>query len=185
MGTWLSPRLRLGDATPRQFFLDAIVHYIVCERRLISCIAYFLTFLHKVCNRQISMTFRCWTMTLFSRSCHGPVDANVHCFGSFQLFIDIHDKSSYPWRFKCIDTTMHQVQLLSSDPRTGHMTSACMTSSQATKTWTSITPHRIEVEPWKRCHCVCLIKTHRLISNMTYVGHLSGQVIWLEIKSKF
>ena len=74
-------------------------------------------------------------------------------------------------------TAMNQVQLLNGDSRAGHMTLSCMTSSQVTKTFSSITPHRIEVETWARCHCVCLVKTHRSICNMTYLGHLSGQVI--------
>ena len=30
--------------------------------------------------------------------------------------------------------------------------------------------------PSARCHCVCFVMTHRLISNMTYLGHSSGQV---------
>ena len=56
-------------------------------------------------------------------------------------------------------------------PHPGHMTSSSMMSSQVTKTFRSITSHRIEVEPWTRCHCVCLAKTHLLIFNMTYLGH--------------
>ena len=59
-------------------------------------------------------------------------------------------------------TAMNQIQPLSGDLCTGHMTSSCMTSSQVTKTFTSITPHRIEIEPWARCHCVFLVKTHRM-----------------------
>ena len=69
--------------------------------------------------------------------------------------------------------------------RSGHMTLSCMTSSQVTKTFRSVTPHRIEVEPRARCLCVCLVETHRLICNMTYLGHLSGQVIWPGVRSIF
>ena len=76
--------------------------------------------------------------------------------------------------------TMNQVQLLNGDPHLGHMT-----SSQVTKTFTPITSHRIEIEPWARCLCVCIVKTHRLICNMTCLGHLSGQVIWLYPRSIF
>ena len=60
-----------------------------------------------------------------------------------------------------------------------------MTSSQITKTFTSITYHRIELEPRARCHCVWLVKTHRLTCYMTYLGHLSDQVIWPDPRSNF
>ena len=93
-----------GDATPpptpQTVFLGCTLHF--CDRHLIFCIACFLTFLHKVCKLQGPMTFNCLTMTLFSRSCHDPFDANAYCCGSFQLFFDIHDKCSYPWRLKCM-----------------------------------------------------------------------------------
>ena len=79
---------------------------------------------------------------------------------------------------------MNQLQLLAGDPRTGSLCIG-MTSSQVTKTFTSMTPHRIEIEPWSRYHCVCLVKTHRLTCNMTYLDHLSGQVIWPELWSNF
>ena len=58
-------------------------------------------------------------------------------------------------------------------PRLGHMT-----SSQVTKKFISITPNRKEVRPWARCHCAYLVKAHRLICIMTYLGHPSAQVIW-------
>ena len=83
---------------PREFFLAAC--YIFCDRRLISCIAYFLTFLHNVYKWQVSITFRYRVMTLFSRSCHGLFDANAHCCGSFDCFstsvinLAIHDDSN-------------------------------------------------------------------------------------------
>ena len=50
---------------------------------------------------------------------------------------------------------------------------------------TSIPPHRIEVEPWARCHCVCLVMINRLLCNMTYLVHSSGQVIWPDRRSHF
>ena len=118
-------------------------------------------------------------MTLFSRSCHDPFNADVHCCESFQLFFDIHDKSCYQWRFKC-NSEINQVQLLAGHPITGHMT-----SSQVTKIFTSITPHRIGLQPWEMCHCVCLVKTHRMMCNMIYLGHSSGQVIWPDLRSNF
>ena len=81
---------------------------------------------------------------------------------------------------------MNQVQLLASDPvQVIWRHDVTTTSSQVNKTFTSITPHRISVEPWSRCHCVCLVKTHRLICNMTYLGRLSGQVIWPYLRLNF
>ena len=46
------------------------------------------------------------------------------------------------------------------------------------KRFASITPHRIYLEPRVRCHCVCLLMMHRLICNMTYLGHSLGQLFW-------
>ena len=123
-------------------------------------------------------------MTLPSMSYHDPVNANVLCCDYFFLFFDTHDKTSYPWRFKC-NSAMDQVQLLAGDPRTGHMTSSYITTWQATKTLTSITPDRIELEPCARCHCVCLVTTHRLIWTMTYLGHSSCQVVWTDLRPNF
>ena len=58
------------------------------------------------------------------------------------------NKNPHPWwRFKC-NSAMNQVQLLAGNPRTGHMTSSYMASSQVTKTFTSITSHRTDIEPW-------------------------------------
>ena len=167
---------------PRQFFLDAC--YICCDRGLIFCSYFFSTFLHKVCKWQLSMTFGCWSMILFSRLCNDPFNATAHCCGSFQLYFDTYDKSSYLWRFNCKSAAI-QMQLLVGDPRTGHMTSLYMTSLQVTKTFTSITPHRIKVEPWARYHCVCTVKRHRLTSNMTYPVHSSGQAIWPDLRLNF
>ena len=84
-----------------------------------------------------------------------------------------------------MDTSMIQAQPLNGDLHTGHMTSSCMTSLQVTKTFTSITLHRMEIEPLARCHCVCLFKTHRMICNMTYLGTVPGQVIWPDLRSNF
>ena len=83
-----------GDATPFPQSFSWLHATFFCDRRLMFCIAYFLTFLHKVCKWQVSMTFRCRAMTLFSRSYHGPFDANAHCCGSFWLFFNICDESS-------------------------------------------------------------------------------------------
>ena len=126
---------------------------------------------------------RCWAMTLFSRSCYGPFDANAHCCGSFQLFFDIHDKSSYPWRFKYIQQwikysrwTVTSVQVIWRHHVWCH---------HKPRKHLSITPRRVEIEPWAGCHCVCLVKTHRMIWNIIYLERLSGQVIWPGIRSDF
>ena len=50
-------------------------------------------------------------MTLFSMSCHNPVHANVPCCEYFHFISNIHDKSSFLWRFKCY-SAMNQVQQL-------------------------------------------------------------------------
>ena len=84
-----------------------------------------------------------------------------------------------------MDTAMNQVQQLNGDLHTGHMPSSCMTLSQVIRTFTSTTLDRIETEPWATCHCVCLIKTRRMICNMTYLGHLLGQVILPDLRSNF
>ena len=64
--------------------------------------------------------------------------------------------------------------------RTGHMT-----SSQVTKTFTSITSRIIKIKPWAKCHYVCFEETYRLICNMTHLGHSSGQIIWPGPRSDF
>ena len=65
---------------------------------------------------------------------------------------------------------MNQVHLLTGDPRTGRLMSLWMTSSQVTKTFTSITLDRIELEPCARCRCICPAMMKLLISYMTCVG---------------
>ena len=114
------------------------------------------------------MTFCCWATNLFSRSCHDLVIQMFPVVNISTRFAESMINLSYPWRFEC-NSAMNQVQLLASDPRTGRMTSSYMTSSQATKALTSITPRRKEVEPWARRHCICLVKMHRLISTDTWV----------------
>ena len=78
---------------------------------------------------------------------------------------------------------MNQLQLLTSDPSTGHMT-----SPQVTKTFIPTTSHRIDVEPWARCHCVCLVKTYRLICNIYDLpGSLIGPsyLTWPKVKFSY
>ena len=88
---------------PVSFFLAA--RYIFCDRRLSFCIAYFLTSLQKVCKWQVSVTFRCRAMTLFSNSCRpcsqGHVTAHLmqmltvvdlfSCFSTYMIHLAIHD----------------------------------------------------------------------------------------------
>ena len=80
---------------------------------------------------------------------------------------------------------MNQVQPPNGDLHTSRMTSSCIASSQATKTFTSITLHRNEIGQWVRCHCACLVNPHRMICNITYLGQLSGHIIWPDLRSNF
>ena len=61
----------------------------------------------------------------------------------------------------------------------GHITPSYMTSSQVIETLTSITPHRIELELWAECHCLCLVMALQVIYNMIYMCHSSGQGLCL------
>ena len=131
------------------------------------CIVYFLTFLHKVYMWQDSMTSHYWAMTLFSRSCHGPFYSNTQFCGSFQLFFDIHEKSNYPWQFKCIRQWVKcncwpvtPVQVIWRHHIWCHR--------RSWKHLMSVTLHRIDVEPWARCHCIFLVKMHELIYSTTW-----------------
>ena len=131
------------------------------------------------------MTVSYWDMTLFSRLCHDPLNVNVPCCEYFLLSSNIHDESSYPRWLKC-NSAMSRVQLMASDPRTGHMTPSYMTSLQATKMFTSITLDRIELKPCAMCHYVCFVRMHRRICNITSLGHASGQVIiWPKLRLNF
>ena len=47
-----------------------------------------------------------------------------------------------------------------------------------------ITFDRNELETWGWCHSVCLVKAHRLICNMTYLGH-TVTLTWRDLRSKF
>ena len=54
-----------------------------------------------------------------------------------------------------------------------------MTSS-GHRTLLPITFDRKEIETWERCQSVRLFKTHHLICNMTYLGHVAYQMMRLE-----
>ena len=58
--------------------------------------------------------------------------------------------------------------------------------SEVTNRFLAITFDSEEIETWEWFHCVSLIKTHRYISNMTYLGHYVtlnwGQMLTLTIQ---
>jgi len=74
---------------------------------------------------------------------------------------------------------MTQVHLLSNDPPQGHLRSHGVTDG-----FLPITFDRMEIKKWKWHKCVCLIKTHRYICNMTYLGHI-GSPRDLDLRSNF
>ena len=41
-----------------------------------------------------------------------------------------------------------------------------------------------EIETWDCCHCVCLRKAHRMMYNLTYLGH-RVTLPWLDLRSNF
>ena len=93
----------------------------------------------------------------------------------------IHSSTVFQLIWAVMETTFQRLSM----PGSFWTSSSYMTSSQVTKTFTSITPHRTELEPWARCHCVYLAMKHRLICSMTYQGHSSDQVIWPGLRSNF
>ena len=58
-----------------------------------------------------------------------------------------------------------------------------MTSSGRRK-FLPITFDRNELETWGWCHSVRLVKAHRLICNVTYLGH-TVTLTWRELRSNF
>ena len=109
----------------------------------------------------------------------------IQIFPSWEYFhfFDIHVKSSYLWGSNC-NLTVNQVQLLTSDPRTGYMTLSGMTSLQLMKNYTSINYHRKDLETLAS-YCICLVMTHRLICIITCLDYLSGQVICPDLRLNF
>ena len=57
-------------------------------------------------------------------------------------------------------------------------------SLEVTNSFLSITWEPNEIETWDCCHCVCLRKAHRMMSNLTYVGH-RVTLPWLDLRSNF
>ena len=159
----INPRPHLGGCQPQTVFLGCKPHFF--DRRLIFCVAYFLTFLHKVCKWQSSMTFQSWAMNLFSRSCQGPFEANVHCCGSFQFFLTsminlaIRDGSN-AYGNESSATSERWTPYRSYDIIAGHHENICVKNSLQNR-------GRAVGE----VSLFCLPKTHRLICKMAYLGH--------------
>ena len=88
--------------------------------------------------------------------------------------------TSWIWRIRCFITPifsitccirlflMTRVQLLSNDPPQGHL------RSHGSDSFLPITFDRMEIKKWKWHKCVCLVKTHWPVCNMTYLGHIGS-----------
>jgi len=74
---------------------------------------------------------------------------------------------------------MTQVHLLFNDPPQGHLRSHGVTDG-----FLPITFDRVKIEKLKWPGCACLVKTHRLKGNMTYIGHI-GSPRDLDLRSFF
>ena len=126
------------------------------------------------------MTFRRGAMTLFLRSCHDQVNAKVP-FCAFFLLISTcminltsrDGSNAFRQRinYDCWPVT-HVFRLC--DVITGHK------SVYVNNSWQSI-----ELKPCARCHCFCLVVTHRLICHMIYLSHSSSDTIRLDLRSNF
>ena len=75
--------------------------------------------------------------------------------------------------------------LLHHFPLKGHLRShyEFMTSSGRLR-FLPITFDRNELETWAWCHSVRLVKAHRLICNMIYLGH-TVTLTWRDLRSNF
>jgi len=74
---------------------------------------------------------------------------------------------------------MTHVQLLSNDLPQGHLR-----SQRGHRGFLPITFDRVKIENWKWRQCVCLVNTHRLIWNLTHLGHI-GSPRDLDLRSTF
>ena len=120
-------------------------------------------------------------MTLFSRSCHDPNKRfSLFCAGYASSAL-LSDRNSLilseSWYIR--PSVMIQAQLLTSDLCKGHLR-----SSEVTNSFLSITFDREKIQLWAWSHCVCLVKAHRLICNMTYFD-LFGSPRDLDLRSNF
>ena len=57
-------------------------------------------------------------------------------------------------------------------------------SLEVTNSFLPITWEPNEKETWDCCHCVCLRKAHRMMYNLTYLGH-RVTLPWLDLRSNF
>ena len=57
-------------------------------------------------------------------------------------------------------------------------------SLEVTNSFLPITCEPNEIETWYCCHCVCLRKAHRMMYNLTYLGH-RVTLPWLDLRSNF
>ena len=78
---------------------------------------------------------------------------------------------------------MIQVQILVGDLHRGHLW-----STEVTNRFLLIAHDWKELQTWAWCHCACLVETHRLICNMTYLGqHVTltwGQILTLSFQCR-
>ena len=72
-----------------------------------------------------------------------------------------------------------QVKFSVVDPSKGHGG-----HSRSPTVFLPITWEPNEIETWDCCHCVCLRKAHRMMYNLTYLGH-RVTLPWLDLKSTF
>ena len=72
-----------------------------------------------------------------------------------------------------------QVTFLVGDPSKGHGG-----HSRSPTVFLPITWEPNEIETWDCWHCVCLRKTHRMMYNLTYLGH-RVTLPWLDLRSNF
>ena len=70
-----------------------------------------------------------------------------------------------------------QVKFLVGDPSKGHWG-----HSRSPTFFLSITWGPNQIETWDWCHCVCLRKAHRMMHNLTYLGH-RVTLPWLDLRS--
>ena len=72
-----------------------------------------------------------------------------------------------------------QVKFLVGDPSKGHGG-----HSRSPTVFLPITWESNEIETWDCCHCVCLHRAHRMMYNLTYLGH-RVTLPWLDLRSNF
>ena len=128
-----------------------------------------------------------WSSMIFGGCSLGHIPIRLmqmFCCKFSNLISDINDKYIYPWRSKC-NSALNQVQLIAGNTQKVIWHIWRHRRLQNRSRQCLLSPHRIALESWARCHCVCLIITHQLICNMTCLGPSSDQVIWPDLRSGF